>query len=108
MSEIICKFYKINDKNKYMFIINSDNDKSYKFIEDKFKKIKNISSFNPILKHNNKNVFYMICICNHSFNFETHSLYKIKIEIRQYNNKFINIFIIDKPVKLLEQNYVLL
>ncbi len=109
--EIICKFYKLNKSKKCLFIVSPDNNEdTYKLIESKFKIIDGSYDFNPIFKYqkDGKNIYYLTCIYNDSRDLESHTLYKFKIEIRKYQDKYINIFVCNKPKKLAIQNYEVL
>ena len=106
MNEIKCKFYKTN---QYVFVVDSKVDeKSVNIIEEKYKKTSKLK-YNPIYKKEDSDVYFLTCICaDLKSALVPHTLYKFKIEIRQFENKYANIFILGKLIKVDKQMYKVL
>ncbi len=108
---LICKYYKLNKNKKCLFIVSPDDDEdTHKLIEQKYNLIDESFQFNPIFRYQKggKNIYYLTCIYNNGYNLEPHTLYKMKVEIRKYDEKYINIFVCGTPKKMNKQNYDLL
>lgn len=94
MKKIVAKFYKVNNFNKSIFIVNTKIDENtYEYFSNLYDKIEDSETilYNPI--YVKENSFFITCNVYGNDQLLILKTYDLEIELRKYEDKYINIYI---------------